>query len=174
MELLRSVRASRRARVAAVAAFTLPVALAAWVGARPSRRGVGAHWYRTLHKPAFQPPGGWFGPVWTVLYGLMATSGVRVYGRRPSRARTRALRLWTAQLGLNALWPHLFFGRQRPGLALADSALLLATTLAYVRAAKEVDSKAAALFLPYVGWLAFATLLNEEIVRRNAAPETTP
>jgi tryptophan-rich sensory protein len=105
--------------------------------------------------------------VWTILYGLIATSGARVYSRPPSPERARTLRLWAAQFGLNTAWSWLFFAQRRPRAALADCAALLATNLAYIKAARAVDSTASRLFIPYAGWVAFATLLNEEVVRRN-------
>ena len=38
-------------------------------------------WYAGLAKPAFNPPGWIFGPVWTVLYVLIAIAGWRVWQR---------------------------------------------------------------------------------------------
>jgi hypothetical protein len=48
-------------------------------------------WYAQLEKPGFNPPGWVFGPVWTVLYVLIAIAGWRVW-RRDSAGRP--MRLW--------------------------------------------------------------------------------
>lgn len=154
---------------ASLLGFGLLTTLTALAGGQSTRRGL-SPWYEQLEKPPFQPPPWLFAPAWTFLYGLIATSGWRVYRSARSPQRRRALRLWFAQLGLNGLWSWLFFGRRRPRAALADSALLLGTSAAYLRAARGVDRTASRLFIPYVGWLAFATLLNEEVVRRNPLP----
>jgi tryptophan-rich sensory protein len=149
--------------------FTGLTALAAGVGARLSDRGT-SRWYRRLKKPPFQPPPALFGPVWTALYALMVWSAVRVWKRPSSPARSRALRAWTGQLALNGAWSPLFFGARRPKAALADLALLGPAVAVYTRRAAAVDRGAAWMMAPYLGWLGFATLLNEEIVRRN--PDT--
>ncbi len=44
---------------------------------------------------------------------------------------------------------------------------LEAQILGYIASAKEVDAGAAACFIPYAAWVAFATVLNAEIARRN-------
>ncbi len=105
--------------------------------------------------------------MWTVLYGLIATSGWRIYRSSPGIERKQALRLWTGQLVLNGLWSELFFGKGWPSAALADSMCLLGVVTTYMRVARRVDEAAGTLFVPYAGWLAFATVLNAEIVRRN-------
>jgi tryptophan-rich sensory protein len=38
-------------------------------------------WYAGLTKPSFNPPAWLFGPVWTVLYVLIAVAGWCVWGR---------------------------------------------------------------------------------------------
>jgi len=48
---------------------------------------------------------------------------------------------------------------------------LTAVAGSFATVARRVDRMAAALFLPYIGWLAFATVLNAEIVRRNPLPD---
>jgi tryptophan-rich sensory protein len=120
-----------------------------------------------LRKPPFQPPSWLFAPVWTALYGLIATSGYRVWKAPRSKERTRALALWGSQLALNTAWSPLFFGLRKKKLALADLVVLLGTVAAYAETTRKVDKPAAAMMGPYLAWLAFAGVLNEEIVRRN-------
>lgn len=152
----------------ALLGFTAAVAGAAWFGSRHSPRDPGIRdWYRSLEKPPFNPPDAVYPVVWTALYGLMAVSGWRTWRSGDSPERSRALRSWAAQLAANAEWTHLFFGRREPKRALADVMALEALIVAYIVHARTVDGVAAACFIPYAGWVAFATLLNEEIVRRN-------
>lgn len=125
-------------------------------------------YYRRLKKPSFAPPAKVFGPVWGVLYPAIALSGARVFAAPASPARSAAIALWLSQMALNAAWTPLFFARKDARLALADIAALLALTTAYTVAAGRIDRPAAALAVPYTGWIAFAGALNQGIVARNA------
>ena len=129
-------------------------------------RGRGL-WYRLLRKPPFNPPPRVFGPVWSVLYAIMSLSVYRIWRKPASPERTRALAIWGTQLGLNGLWSPLFFGKHAPRAALVDLIGLALAIGAYIRAAAKLDRTAAALMVPYLGWVGFAGLLNAEIVRRN-------
>jgi translocator protein len=152
--------------------FGAAVAAAGWFGARSSPRDARTKlWYRRLDKPSYDPPNVVFPIVWTALYSLIAISGWRVWQAKDSPERSRALRLWGSQLATNAEWTHLFFGRHQPKHSLANVLSLQALIVSYILAAREVDGVAAALFYPYAGWVAFATLLNAEIVRRNPKAE---
>ena len=124
-------------------------------------------WYSTLNKPGFTPPNAVFGPVWTLLYVLMAVSAWRVWRTPgPAKARQAALGFWAAQLLLNFLWSFLFFGLRAPGVALAEVLVLvaLATTLVL---SWRVDRIAGLLLAPYLAWVAFASLLTFEVWRLN-------
>lgn len=147
----------------AMAGFGAVTAAAAAVGSlsRPDA------WYRALRKPWFQPPSWVFAPVWTGLYALIAASGYRVWKAPSSEERTRALAFWGAQLGLNAAWSWLFFGKKDPRAALVDIGLLRVSIDAYTRAAEKVDPAARWMMVPYRSWVSFATVLNAEIVRKN-------
>lgn len=124
-------------------------------------------WYEALRKPAWNPPGWVFPPVWTVLYAMMAVAAWLVWrGARPGAART-PLALWTVQLLLNAAWSWLFFGRQRPDLAFADIVLLWLAIVATLAAFARVSRAAAALLAPYLAWVTFAAVLNAAIWRLN-------
>ncbi len=124
-------------------------------------------WYASLRKPPGTPPNWVFGVVWTVLYTLMAAASYLVWRTTAATGDGEPLRLYTAQLALNALWSVLFFGLQMPGLALVEIHVLwlavLATTLAFF----QVDPIAGLLMVPYLLWVTYATYLNYGIWRLN-------
>ena len=121
-------------------------------------------WYAALDKPAFNPPGWIFAPVWTALYALIAVAGWRIWRRARGGL---AMRLWWAQLALNFLWSPVFFALHQIGAALAVVLALLLTVLAFIAAAWRRDRMAAWLFVPYAAWVAFAALLNGAILALN-------
>lgn len=148
--------------------FAATVFGAGWLAARFGPTDLRTQiWYRRLRKPAYHPPQLAFPVVWTALYALIAYSGWRIFESPGSAERSRALRLWAAQLAVNVEWTHLFFRRHRPARALADVALLQTLIVAYIFTARDVDEPAAACFYPYAAWVAFATLLNADIAIRN-------
>ncbi len=117
-------------------------------------------WYAGLAKPSFNPPAWLFGPVWTMLYILIAIAGWRVWqGDRSGWPMT----LWWVQLALNFLWTPVFFAAHQIGLALVVILLMLAAILAFIVTAWRLDRVAAWLFVPYAAWVAFASLLNGSI-----------
>ena len=121
-------------------------------------------WYARLKKPSFNPPDWVFGPVWTVLYVMVAIAGYRVFARAPDGA---AMILWAAGLALNFIWSPTFFRLRSPALALAVVLALLAINVAFLVASWPLDAAAALLFVPYVAWVAFASVLNAAVVRLN-------
>jgi tryptophan-rich sensory protein len=121
-------------------------------------------WYAALAKPAWTPPGWLFGPVWAVLYLMIAVAGWLVWRAEGLRA---ALMVWGLQLALNGAWSWLMFGRQAIGLALIDILAMLAAIIAFIVLARPVSRPAALLFVPYLAWVSFATALNATIWRMN-------
>ena len=118
-------------------------------------------WYSNLDKPSFTPPGWIFGPVWTVLYTLMAASTVIVWQKGLASAEVRmALIHYLVQLFLNALWTPLFFGFEMPLLAFIDIVLLWAAIILTVLAFLRVSRYAGFLMVPYLVWTTFAAVLN--------------
>lgn len=123
-------------------------------------------WYPDIIKPSWNPPNWIFGPVWTILYALMATSAWRVL-ESDSPNKGVALTLFGVQLALNGLWSWLFFAWGKFDLATYEIAALwffvLATTLVFWR----ISAIAGALLLPYLAWITFAGALNFTIWRLN-------
>jgi tryptophan-rich sensory protein len=118
-------------------------------------------WYPTLAKPGFTPPDQVFGPVWSVLYAMMALAAWLAWRR--VGWRDRALGLFFAQLALNLAWSVLFFGLQLVGAALAEILLLLALIAATTLAFWRIDRRAGLLLVPYLLWVGYASLLNGAI-----------
>ena len=79
----------------------------------------------------------------------------------------RPLLIYGAQLFINHLWPAIFFGLKKPGLALLDIVVLDVVAFVCMNAFKPVNHVAANLFKPYFAWVLFATALNYKIYSLN-------
>jgi tryptophan-rich sensory protein len=145
--------------LAALAVFVVLCLAVAAVGGAVTGTSVGT-WYAGLAKPPFNPPDWVFGPVWTVLYLMIAVAGWRVWRRRGEGDARLALGAWGLQLALNLGWSLVFFGARMIGLALVEIVLLLATIAFTAMRFWRIDPLAGALFAPYVLWVGFATMLN--------------
>lgn len=126
-------------------------------------------WYAALAKPAFTPPDRVFGPVWTLLYLMMALAAWRVWRLGGTREVRAALGLWALQLALNLTWSYVFFGARMIGAALAEIAVLLVAIVATLALFWRLDRVAGALLVPYAAWVAFAMLLNAALWQLNPA-----
>jgi benzodiazapine receptor len=145
-------------------AFWLTVTFsAAWVGSRFQP----GEWYAGLVKPVLTPPAWVFGPVWTLLYLMMAIAAWLVWRTLGVYGALIPLGLFLGQLALNALWSYLFFGLQRPGLALLDIVALWLGILATLVTFWRAYAPAGLLLLPYLFWVSFATYLNFQFWRLN-------
>ncbi|NLS01317.1 tryptophan-rich sensory protein [Rhizobium sp. P38BS-XIX] len=150
---------------AALAIFTVIIALLLGQWATfPNLAG----WYAHLVKPGFNPPNWIFGPMWTLLYALMAYSSWRIWRLSSDvPGRSTALLLFYAQLSLNALWSWMFFGLNNPMAGLIDIVPQWLLILATIHAFRKLDAQAAYCLVPLAAWVAFAMLLNFEIWRLN-------
>jgi tryptophan-rich sensory protein len=128
-----------------------------------------AAWYALLRKPAYTPPGPVIGAAWGVLEVLLAAIGFRLLRARRGVARDVALGGWAATLIGLAGYPWLFFGRKRLGASTLASGAMLASAATLAGAAREADPPSAAMTVPLLVWLGFATFLGEELWRRNKA-----
>jgi len=124
-------------------------------------------WYASLAKPPWQPPNWLFGPVWTVLYGMMAVAGWRVWCAPQSKWRTLGLWTFGAQLAVNFVWSPAFFNLHWIGLAVFVIFTLWFLLVLFVGATWKFDRGAALLFLPYLFWVSFAAALNYTVWRMN-------
>jgi translocator protein len=124
-------------------------------------------WYDALKKPAWNPPGWLFGPVWSLLYLTMGVASYLVFRQRASPQRTLALAIFYTQLIINLAWSPIFFGMRKPAVAFAVILVLWLLIVATVITFYKVQKVAALLLLPYLAWVTFATVLNKAIVSLN-------
>ena len=151
------------------------ISLAGWMILCFAVAGIGGRWtaneipgwYRTLARPAIAPPNWIFGPVWTLLYALMAIAAWIVWNAAPSQPRTWGLTLFLLQLGLNLTWSWIFFKKHALGAALVEVIVLWvaigATTAVFLR----IVPGTVWLMAPYLAWVSFASILNGAFWRLN-------
>jgi tryptophan-rich sensory protein len=126
-------------------------------------------WYRTIEKPAWNPPDAVFAPVWTTLYILMGIAFYLVWKSNVApELKRRATVMWIVQLVLNAAWSFLFFNRHAIGLALIEIIILWLAILLTIILFARIRKVAAWLLVPYISWVSFATILTYTIWKLNA------
>lgn len=124
-------------------------------------------WFAALTKPAAYPPPATFGLVWAALYVLMGLALAMIVAARGARGRGTAIIAFAVQFLLNLAWSPVFFGaHQLTGglilIALLDIVAIVTAALFY-----RVRPVAAALLVPYIVWLLFATWLNFALLQAN-------
>jgi len=123
--------------------------------------------YGQLLRPSWAPPSSVFGPVWTILYALMAISAWLVWRCGGMHANRAALSLFLLQLSFNALWSWLFFAWHLGGWAFVEIVVLWFLIVATLVSFWRVRPLAGALLIPYLLWVSFASALNYSVWQLN-------
>jgi translocator protein len=122
-------------------------------------------WFADLAKPSFNPPAWLFAPVWTTLYVMIGIAFARTYLRDP---KGPAMKVWIVQMLLNWSWTPLWFGLHLMWAALAVIVVLWGAIIAFILVSRRTDPVSAALFVPYLAWVSFATVLNASLAILNS------
>lgn len=124
-------------------------------------------WYTALAKPSWNPPNWLFGPVWSVLYLLMAISVWLVWKKEGVVGAIVPLSIFLLQLVLNAAWSWLFFGTHEMGIAFIEIVVLWIAILVNIILFWKINPISGILLLPYLLWVSFASVLNYTLWRLN-------
>ncbi|MEM7491992.1 MAG: TspO/MBR family protein [Pseudomonadota bacterium] len=125
-------------------------------------------WYAALTKPSFSPPDYVFGIVWPILFTLMIISAVIVRLKAGSFVgSSSALGLYFTQLAVGIAWSWLFFGFNQLLYAMIVLVILWFLIAAMIRSFGRHSLSAAALQIPYIGWISFAGTLNASLLILN-------
>jgi len=125
-------------------------------------------WYDSLTKPTWNPPNWIFGPVWTALYLTMAIAAWMVWRRHGWDGAPLPLALFLLQLTLNLGWSGIFFALRSPGWGVVEILALWGAILATLIGFWPYHRLAALLFVPYLAWVSFASVLNFALWRLNS------
>lgn len=141
--------------------------LAGFIGSAFTSQSIN-NWYLTLEKPSFNPPNWVFGPVWTVLYLMMAVSLYIIWNQDAAFINSKLQAFFfAAQLFLNTLWSVVFFRFRDISLGLFVILGLWIAILATILSFRQKSYKAALLLIPYLLWVGFAAILNYKILVLN-------
>ena len=121
-------------------------------------------WYSTLVKPSFNPPDWVFGPVWTILYILMAIAIWNVWIKSKN---INLVYLYFIHLFFNTTWSVVFFGFNQIELALINLIVLILFIVILFLKYKVISKLSAYLMIPYFLWCCFAFLLNLNLMVLN-------
>jgi len=151
-----------------LAGFVIVCEMAGVVGSIFTNSGSFA-WYANLSKPFFTPPSWVFAPVWIALYALMGIAAYLVFQKEGKGGNSRgALKIFAAQLILNAVWSIMFFGMRNLIYSLICIIALWFFILLCIWKFYGVRKEAAYLMVPYFLWVSFAAMLNMAIWMLNA------
>ncbi|GAB3846729.1 TspO/MBR family protein [Nesterenkonia populi] len=130
-------------------------------------------WYEQADQPPWNPPDWLFGPVWTVLYVSMGVAAWLIWRRRHQHLVRAALIVYFVQLAINGAWAPLFFaaypswGSSALWAAFAVIVALIIAVVLTIRAFWPISRIAAALLVPYLAWILYASTLNGYIALAN-------
>jgi tryptophan-rich sensory protein len=127
-------------------------------------------WYASLQKPDLTPPSWVFAPVWTVLFIFMGFSlyWILESGVKNQEAKL-GLILFIFQLVLNVGWSFFFFGLHSTFFSFLIIVMLWAVLICTIVQVFRFSIPAAAILIPYIGWVSFAAYLNYAILILNPA-----
>lgn len=123
--------------------------------------------YVGLNQPIWAPPAWLFGPVWTMLYAMMAVAAWLVWRRGGFKANQSALSLFLLQLILNGLWSWMFFAWNLGAGSFVNIFILWAAIFITLIMFWHRDKLAGVLLVPYLLWVSFASALNYTVWQLN-------
>jgi benzodiazapine receptor len=125
-------------------------------------------WYQQLIKPSWSPPNWLFGPVWTILYIIIAASFGTVFYKILTRKLPWIIVLpFILNLIFNFAFTPLQFGLRNNYLAAADILLVLITLIWAIITIYPHIKWVAYAQIPYLLWVSFATILQLTVTYLN-------
>ena len=112
------------------------------------------------YGPFFEPPGWIIGPIWSVLYVMLAISlYTTIVNRSEINYRNIAIALFVIQMIANLMWPSVF--NDAKYLQSTILCLIMAvSTIVYAYLIYDGNKQGSILVWPYIAWVTFAGMIN--------------
>ncbi|HII24078.1 MAG TPA: tryptophan-rich sensory protein [Candidatus Poseidoniaceae archaeon] len=112
------------------------------------------------YEPWFEPPGWIIGPIWLVLYTMLAISFMMMLSKKEEISKSNLIIvLFIIQLIVNLMWPGVFNSAQYLTSFLMIIVMVIFTTI-YAYVIFEPAKNASILVWPYIIWVSFAGIIN--------------
>ena len=112
------------------------------------------------YEPFFQPPGWIIGPIWSILYVMLAISiYTTIVNRSEINYRNIAISLFVIQMIANLMWPSVF-NDAKYLQSLLLIVVMVALTVVYAYLTYDGDKQGSMLVWPYIAWVTFAGIIN--------------
>jgi len=147
-------------RIVLLFCFLLVFLLLGGIGSIFTIKNTDTLWYNTI-KPSITPPSWVFPVVWNILFILITFSFYFAWiNSKNKKQKKRVGLLFGINFILNILWSVLFFELKFTQIAFIEIILLWLSILAVILGVNDISKKSSWLLLPYLIWVAFASILN--------------
>jgi len=130
------------------------------IGSLFTSNNTNTEWYSSI-KPSITPPNWIFPLVWNFLFLLITFSLYFAWiNSKNKKQKNKVIFIFGINFILNILWSILFFELKLLQLAFVEIIIFLFSILAIILITRNISKKSAWLLLPYLLWVAFASILN--------------
>ena len=134
--------------------------IVAFLGNIFTSKNTGTTWYQSI-RPSITPPNFVFPIAWTILFILIVISLYFVWTNSKNKKEKKQVAwVFAINLILNILWSFLFFDQKLLSLAFTEIIIMWISILAMIIISRKINKTAAWLLVPYLLWVAFASILN--------------
>jgi len=111
-------------------------------------------------EPWFQPPGWIVGPIWLILYSMIAISFMMVLSKKDEISNSNIIiTLFLIQLLVNIMWPNVFTSAEYL-ISFLMIVIMVVFTVIYAYVTYSPAKEASMLVWPYILWVSFAGMIN--------------
>lgn len=116
--------------------------------------------FNSEYEPFFRPPSWVVGPIWAVLYTMLAFSiYYAIINREKLEQFNLIVFLFMTQLALNLLWPNVFNSAEYL-ISLIMLVFIIIFSILYAYLLFQKVPNASQLVWPYIAWVTFAAIIN--------------
>jgi len=130
------------------------------IGSLFTATNTSSEWYISI-KPTITPPNWVFPVVWNFLFLLISFSLYFAWiNSKNNYQKKKVAIIFGINFILNVLWSVLFFGLKQTQIAFVELIIFWLSILVMILVTRKISRKSSWLLIPYLIWVAFASILN--------------